>query len=318
MNHHTGIIFPGQGSQYIGMGRAFFDGLEGAGHMFEEAEEISGLPIRELCFNGPQDQLVITSNLQPCLAVVDAVCGMALRRAGLTPVAVAGHSLGEYPALWMAGVLEFADLVRLVMERGRLMENAGGDTEGGMAAIIGLERDILEAEVRKVSGDGVLAIANHNSREQIVVTGEKSRVSQLCKAVKAIGARAVPLRVSGAFHSELMGQAAGMFAALLDDTVFNPPECPVYCNVSAMPERDPERIRALMKDQMCSPVRWFDIVNNMHSDGIKVFFEAGPKKVLSGLVKKSLVNPDAALIFQADDPDGIAACMDEMKKAGEL
>ena len=317
MSRKTAVIFPGQGSQYIGMGRAFIEGLKGAEALFKEAEEVTGIPVRELCLDGPQEQLLMTSNLQPCLTVVDVVCGMALRHAGVEPAAVAGHSLGEYPALWMAGVLRFSDVMRLVKLRGELMENAGGDIAGGMAAVIGLDREILESEVEKFAVDGVLSLANHNSREQIVVTGEKGLVSKLCKVVKGLGARAVPLKVSGAFHSELMRPAADEFAKLLKSVAFNAPRCPIYCNVSAQPETDPERIRSLMIEQMCAPVRWFEIVNNMYAAGIGVFFEAGPKQVLSGLVKKSLGDPGRVLIIQADDMESLKKALSEIKESGE-
>lgn len=303
MNRNIAFIFPGQGSQYIGMGREHSSDWEAASKMFEEASDLTGIPIKKICFEGPQKELTKTSILQPCLTVVNMICAMAAIEKGLRPAATAGHSLGEFAALWLAKVLSFSDVLKLVGFRGELMDNAGIDAPGAMAAVIGLEKGQLEVEINKLSSNGILSLANHNSREQIVVTGEKELVSALCKVVKEKGARAVPLKVSGAFHSELMRSASDKFSQLIDSVKFNKPEFPVYSNVSAEPEEEPERIKMLLKQQMCSPVRWYDIVNNMHREGIVSFIETGPKKVLSGLVKKSLTEGTEFSVYQAEDPD---------------
>ena len=312
MSSGASFIFPGQGSQYIGMGKDFLASSQ-VERLFSEASDIAGIPVRRLCMEGPQEELVRTSNLQVCITVIDVICGMVVQEAGIEPVAVAGHSLGEYPALWMAGVLEFNDLVKVVKLRGELMETAGDKAPGSMAAIIGFEREELEQLVKPLSEQGVLSLANHNSREQIVVTGEKELVRELCSIVKSKGKRAVPLRVSGAFHSVLMSDAAEEFSKMLDSVEFRDARVPVYSNVSAGPETESERIRELMKKQMCAPVRWFEIVNNMYGDGIKLFVETGPGKVLTGLVKKSIVSEDDFQVFQVDSRESLNNLLDQIQ-----
>ncbi len=284
------FLFPGQGSQYVGMGASFLEECDFAVKLFQEAEDACGINIRDLCLNGPMIELTKTQNLQPCLTAVDMVCAMALMHEGVRPDAVAGHSLGEYPALWACGALELSDCLRLVRERGRLMEDAAVRRPGAMAAVIGIEREVLQDIIDDAvsSVGGIVTMANHNSREQIVVTGEKAAVENLCKKVKESGKRAIILKVAGAYHSPLMKDAADEFGRLVSRITFTAPSLPIYSNVSAWPETDPEVISSVMTKQMCSPVRWYDIVNNMYRHGVRVFIETGPKKVLSNLVRKSI------------------------------
>ncbi len=288
------FLFPGQGSQYVGMGADLLEHFDFVDEYFQRAEDATGVPVKRLCLEGPMEELTRTVNLQPCLTIIDIICAKALMEQGVRPDAVAGHSLGEYPALWAAGVLELEDCLRLVKERGRLMEKAATERPGAMAAIIGLDRDKLQElidQVKDASG-GVLAMANHNSKEQIVVTGEKELVKELSSRVKELGKRAVPLKVSGAYHSPLMKDSADVFGELLAKVKFKSPTVPVYTNVGASGETDPEKLAELLREQMCAPVRWYEIVNNMYGDGVKAFVEAGPKKVLTNLVKKSLDTDD--------------------------
>ncbi|NDY42574.1 ACP S-malonyltransferase [Dissulfurirhabdus thermomarina] len=287
------------------MGRAFAEALDEARRIFETGEAVTGLPLARLCFEGPMEELTRTAHLQPALTAVEMAAAAAARASGLVPAAAAGHSLGEYPALWAAGVLSTEDTFRLVHHRGRLMEEAGTRHPGAMAAVLGMDRSALEALMAPIAREGALTLANHNSPEQIVATGEAPLVKQLCEAVKAAGARAIPLKVSGAFHSPLMAEAAGAFAALLDQVEFRAPEVPVYLNVTAEPEQDPEAIRRHAKAQMVSPVRWYETVVRMRADGIDTFLEVGPKQVLSNLVRKSLPG-EAVRVLQAEDPDGLA------------
>ncbi len=292
------FLFPGQGSQYVGMGSDLLKAYDFASSMFQEAEEVTGIPIKDLCLNGPLNDLTRTMNLQPCLTAVDIICAKALMEEGITPHVVAGHSLGEYPALWACGALDYKNCMKLVRERGRVMEDAANKRPGAMAAIIGLGKDSLQNLIDDVLSQtpGILAMANHNSKEQIVVTGEKNLVEALCAKVKDLGKRAVMLKVSGAYHSPLMKDAANDFSNLLNEMKFKTPSSPFYSNVSGTSETDPHRLVELMSEQMCKPVRWYEIVNNMYRDGVRIFIETGPKKVLANLVKKSIEADDYKVI----------------------
>lgn len=306
----TAFVFPGQGSQYIGMGKAFLETLPRVQEIFEIGEAVTGIPLKTLCTEGPMDELTKTENLQPALTALDAACAAAAMDSGIIPDAVAGHSLGEYPALWAAGVIGLEDVFRLVHARGRLMEEAGAKRPGAMAAIIGLKKAELDGLIQPLALQGIIAPANHNSPEQIVVTGEKTLVDTLSGLVKKRGARAIPLKVGGAYHSPLMKDAADKFAGLLEEVRFSPPKMPFYSNVTAGPETDPDIIKDLMARQMCEPVRWYEIVTNMAGDGIMEFIELGPKNVLSNLIKKCLPQGEVR-VFPIEDPEGLKACLSQ-------
>ncbi len=305
MTAKTAFLFPGQGSQYVGMGKEFLEKVPGGRSLFETAEEVTGVPVGRLCLEGPLEELTETRNLQPCLTAVDILCFMAAREQGLEAHAAAGHSLGEYPALRAAGVLSTETCFHLVKQRGRLMDEAAAANPGGMAAVIGLERQELEELVQNAAAPGrVLALANHNSRQQIVVTGHSDSVEKLCRLVKEKGKRAIPLKVSGAYHSPLMESAAEAFAGVLEDAEFHRAAIPVYSNVTAEPEMDPAKFKRVMSQQICSPVRWFEIVNNMYRDGVRVFIELGPKKVLTNLGRNCIDAGDANF-FHVETPGDI-------------
>lgn len=307
---HSNVIFmfPGQGSQYVGMARDFYDNMPEAKEIFELASNVTGLNVTKLCLEGPLEELTRTSNLQPCLTAVEMVCAVAMMQHGVAPVAVAGHSLGEYAALWVAGVLGIEDTLRLVHLRGRLMEEAGSGTSGAMAAVIGLDKDALEAMTAPLQKEGVISLANHNSPEQIVVTGEAKLINRLVQQIKTeTKAKAIPLKVAGAFHSPLMKTASVKLAEALKEVHFNPARVPVYCNVTAAPETDPVRIQNLLVEQIYSPVRWHETVVNMASNHNPCcFLELGPKNVLSNLIKKSLPEGGYA-IYQIENSNGIEA-----------
>ncbi|HID98361.1 MAG TPA: ACP S-malonyltransferase [Thermodesulfobacteriaceae bacterium] len=300
MKRKTAFVFPGQGSQYVGMGKDFLENEPDTGHVFDVAESITGVPVQDLCINGPIKELIRTSNLQPCLTAVDIVCFLAASRNGLEADAVAGHSLGEFPALFAAGVVSLEDVFRLVSERGRLMDEVGCNVPGGMAAVIGMNMEKLKALLSVVASGGVLTLANHNSPEQIIITGEKSLVNALCREVKNEGARAIPLKVAGAFHSPLMKKASERFSRVLAETEFKEARLPVYCNVSASPETDPQNLKNMVTEQMCAPVRWYEIIVSMYSHGISAYVELGPKKVLGSLIKKCLPGEDV-IVAQIED-----------------
>ena len=312
MKSNLAFVFPGQGSQYVGMGKAFLETVSDAAHIFSVAEKLTGLPLKKLCIEGPMEELTQVENLQPCLTAVEIICCMAARNTGLKATAVAGHSLGEYPALWAAGVISLEDTFKLVHARGSLMKEVGDKNPGAMAAVIGLSRKDLEELIAPLAKKGILVLANHNSPEQIVVTGETDLVGDLCKEAKTKGVKAIPLKVSGAYHSTLMKEASRRFSEILDEVSFCKPKIPIYSNVTARPESDPEEIKDLIKKQICSPVRWYEIVINMYQDGISNFVELGPKKILSNLIRKCLPE-GSAKIFQGENPENLEACFREIK-----
>ncbi len=304
----TAFVFPGQGAQSVGMGKEFYESLQEISDIFEIAEKVTGIPVKTLCFEGPANELVKTANLQPCLTTVEMACAAAARQK-IEPAAAAGHSLGEYPALWVAGIIDTETAIHLVHQRGKLMEEAAEASPGAMAAIIGIPREELEKLVDQCRRpDEVLSLANHNSPEQIVVTGEKEPVSRLCKLAKEQKARAIPLKVSGGYHSALMKSAADAFSKVLESARFSRPHIPVYSNVTGKAETDPEKIRGLMVDQICEPVRWVDIMNSMADDGIERFVEAGPGKVLTNLGKKCLSGRNVEFC-RFDDPASLEECL---------
>ena len=286
------FLFPGQGSQKVGMGQALAHADEAARQIFATADEVSGLPITRLCFEGPMAELTETINLQPAVTAVNLAFLAAVEKAGLRPSVCAGHSLGEYSALKAAGVISVRDCLKLVYKRGELMHREATRNQGAMSAVIGLDIDRVAAIVAESSHAGIVAVANHNSAEQIVITGSPEGVAAASEHASAEGARVIALKVSGAWHSPLIQGAEADFKAYLAEIEFKVPQCDVIHNVTAAPEPDADQIKALVAAQLCSPVRWYDSVLKMAADQTEVYVEIGPGRVLTGLLKKIL--PDAA------------------------
>jgi [acyl-carrier-protein] S-malonyltransferase len=301
MTDKIAFLFPGQGSQYVGMGRDLADSFQGAKEIFQKADEICQRPISGLCFEGPLEELTLTENLQPAVTAVNLACLEALRSSGERAHVSAGHSLGEYAALVSAGVVNGADALRLTQKRGELMHRESLSHRGTMAAVIGLPIETVQGIVEMARGEEILAIANHNTAEQIVITGEEGPVAKAVQMVKEKGARAIPLKVSGAWHCRLMDGAVDEFRQYMGRIPFSSPRSDMLFNATGGVEKDPATIKEIMASQLTSPVRWYDIVQTMVADGVTTFVEVGPKKVLSGLVRKTIPPGSGIQLFQVAD-----------------
>jgi [acyl-carrier-protein] S-malonyltransferase len=282
------FIFPGQGSQSVGMGKDLFDQVQESKDIFEKADNRLGEKLSELIFEGPQDTLTLTYNAQPALLTTSIAILNHFKQHGITADYVAGHSLGEYTALVAAGVLSFEDAVYAVKKRGELMDEAVPAGQGAMAAILGISAEELEKVTAEISNAGhSVQLANLNCPGQVVISGTAEGVEKASVLAKEKGAkRAIPLVVSGPFHSELMKPAANQFNEVLSTISFQDATTPVFANVTANPVEKQTEIKDLLVKQLYSPVRWEESVNTMIELGVTTFIEIGPGKVLSGLVKK--------------------------------
>ncbi len=296
-------VFPGQGSQTVGMGYRLYQSSSRAREVFEEADEALKFPVSKLCFEGPEEELRQTINAQPAIMTVSVACLKAASELNhrTKPAFVAGHSLGEYTALVAANVLGFADAIRLVRERGRLMQEAGEIRPGGMVAVIGLDEPIL----REVCRESGAEIANYNCSGQIVLSGSKDALSRAMELAKAKGARRViPLQVSGAFHSTLMQPTVEGMAQAISQINFNNPEIPIVVNSTAQPVTTASEVKEELMRQLCNCVQWQPSVAYMVNEGVATFIEIGPGQVLSGLIRRI---SDRVQVLNMSDPDSIKA-----------
>jgi [acyl-carrier-protein] S-malonyltransferase len=295
------FLFPGQGSQKVGMGQDLAQIEEDARQIFAAADRLSGLPITRLCFEGPMEELTQTVNLQPAVTAVNLAFLAAIEKAGIQPRVCAGHSLGEYSALCAAGVVTVQDCLELVFKRGQLMHREATRNKGAMSAVVGLAIEKVAEIVDLAARTGVVAVANHNSAQQIVITGSPQAVTAAGEAAASQGAKVIALKVSGAWHSPLIKGAENEFRDFLESIEFKAPRCGVIHNVTAAVEADPDQIRSLMARQLCSPVRWFDSVLKMAEDKTEIYVEIGPGRVLTGLLKKILPADNAARVYNVYD-----------------
>jgi len=292
-------VFPGQGSQSVGMGRDLYDNVKSARAVFEQADRALGFPISRLCFEGPEDELRQTINAQPALVIAGYACLEAIREISgnklSAPAFLAGHSLGEYTALAVAGALDFNTAVRLARERGRLMHEAGQKHPGSMAAIIGLD----ESKLAEVCRRSDTVMANVNCPGQIVISGATENVTKAMEMATAAGAsRAIQLQVSGAFHSPLMQPAVEGITGYLESTPFRKPSIPVIGNVTALPLDTAEAVKTELRKQLTSPVQWQRTIEYMVKQSVSTFIEIGPGKVLTGLIRR--INKDVKTINIGD------------------
>ena len=287
------FLFPGQGAQTVGMGKDLYDAVPAAKAIFDEADQALGFSLSQLCFEGPMETLTQTINTQPAILTASVAAYEAAREAlqakGLTPSFTAGHSLGEYSSLVAAGSMTFTDAVKLVRERGRLMQAAGDEQEGAMAAVMGMPEDQLQA-ICEANG---VDMANLNSAEQIVISGSKEGIEAAQKAAEEGGARrVVPLTVSAAFHSSLMDPAVPGMRTALASAAISAPTYPVVGNVTAQPLETADEITDELARQIRSSVQWFRTVEYLRDNGVTTFIEIGPGKVLTGLVKRTFAEAE--------------------------
>ncbi|GAA4844945.1 ACP S-malonyltransferase [Algivirga pacifica] len=276
-------VFPGQGSQFPGMGKELYEGSEKARELFDAANDILGFDIKRIMFEGTKEELKETKVTQPAIFLHSVA--LALTTEELKPDMVAGHSLGEFSALVANKTLNFEDALRLVAQRAMAMQKACEQNPSTMAAVLGLSDEQVEEVCEKANG--VVVAANYNCPGQLVISGANEAIEHACVLAKEAGAkRALPLPVGGAFHSPLMEPAREELAKAIAATTFNTPICPVYQNVDAKPHTDPEEIKANLIAQLTAPVRWTQSVQNMVADGATKFTECGPGKVLKGLIMK--------------------------------
>ncbi|MDX1644896.1 MAG: ACP S-malonyltransferase [Thermoanaerobaculia bacterium] len=296
----TAFVFPGQGSQSVGMGRAWAERSAAAAAVFERADEVLGFPLSRLCWEGPAEELQLTANTQPAILTVSVAIHAALIEHGLEAVAGAGHSLGEYSALVAAGSLELDDALRLVRRRGELMQEAVPVGEGAMAAVLGLEAGEVEAVAAAAAGDEVCAVANYNSPVQTVLAGTSAAIERAIALAKERGARrAIPLPVSAPFHSPLMAPAREGMTPLLESTEIAAPRLPVVTNVDAVEADSGAAVRDALVRQIDRPVRWVESVRRLVDGyGVARFVEVGPGSVLCGLVRR--IEPGAETVAAAE------------------
>lgn len=306
------FVFPGQGSQFVGMGADLARECPESRRVFEVADDCLGFSLSRLCWEGPQETLRQTEFTQPAVVAVSLAVYKALEARGLTPSIVAGHSVGEYAALAATGALSMEDCFRLVRRRGQLMQQAGDERNGGMAAVFGLGVDLCETLCRRVAerGLGIVEIANINSPEQIVISGDKAAIEAGNDLAREMGARRyVPLEVSAAFHSSLMKGASDRLAEELDRVQIREARFPVVVNVSARAVTAPEEIRRALREQVASRVLWVASIETMLARDTSLFVEAGPGTALAGMIRK--IRRDLK-VFNVQDPTTLQKTLDQM------
>ena len=304
------LVFPGQGAQKPGMGKDLYENSEAARKVFETANRVLGYDIANLCFNGSEEDLMKTINSQPCILTVSIAALEALReQANIEVTCTAGHSLGEYAAMYAAGVVDLETVLKLIQQRANLMNEAAEKTSGSMAAVLGLDNETVINLTNEMDN---VYVANFNSPGQVVITGDKEQINTNLDKFKEAGAkRVLPLAVSGAFHSPLMQSAGDEFVNFVQKFEFNNTETPVYTNVDAEATTNGKDLRNKLPKQICSSVRWTQTVENIQKEGITDFIEIGPGKVLAGLNKKINAELNTLNIY---DYESLMSVVSEIKE----
>jgi len=283
------LIGPGQASQFVGMGKDFYKQFDVAKELFQKASEISELDLAGLCFNGPEEQLTRTDHVQTCISLVSIISYEILKQeTGIEPFSTAGHSLGEYPALYIAGVLDFEQVIKAVTFRGKVMHETADRNPGGMTAVIGMDPEKIKSITEEFESSGLFTLANINSPKQIILSGDKKVLEQAAEKLKNEGARRiVPLKVSGPFHSPMMQAAADQMRDFFSIMDFSTPKIPIYSNVTAQKyPQNCDEIKNILVQQITSSVLWTDEIKQMRDDGTEAFIELTPNKVLAGLIRQ--------------------------------
>ena len=295
------FLFPGQNSQIIGMGKDLAKEFPEAREIFRLLDEICEKPMSKLCFEGPGEELILTVNQQPAITAVNLACLKVLNLKGVKASVSAGHSLGEFPALVSAGVLTEYDALRIVKKRGELMHRESLSHPGVMTAVMKLSIDKVTEIVEKAKEKGLLAVANHNSEAQIVITGESAPMEYAISLVKEEKGKAIPLKVSGAWHCDLMKGAVDEFREYMEDITFSEPTSDILFNATADMESDSEKIKDIMANQLTSPVRWYDIILRMIQDRVDAMVDVGPQKQMMGLAGRIIPKESNIATLSVED-----------------
>jgi [acyl-carrier-protein] S-malonyltransferase len=298
----TAWLFPGQGSQFCGMGRDLWSAFAPAREVREMAENLSGLPLGRYSLRGPIETLTRTDALQPAVTAINIGCALLLKDAGYQPDMVAGHSLGEFSALFVAGVLTAEETLRLVVERGRAMQRAAEQRQGAMFAV----KRLSDVQVDRLVAEEDVFIANYNSPDQTVVSGAADAMQRFAQSARKAGGECIELPVAGAWHSPAMEPAAAAFERKLDKVRFRNATCPIYLNTTAAAEMDSQRIETAVRRQMLSPVRWRQSIEAMRASGASRFFEVGPGKTLRGLLRRICLAEQEYTVCGIEGPRSLA------------
>ena len=315
MSKKIAFLFPGQGAQYINMGKSLYENINECKEIFDKGEEILEMPIKDIIFDGSEETLKSTKYNQPAILLTSLACQKALELEGIEADYVAGLSLGEYSGLVYSGIVSFEDGVKLVKTRATIMDEGIEEGVGSMAAVMKLSKEKVDTLLKEASKFGVVEAANYNCPGQVVITGEVDAIRESVSIAKALGGLCIPLKVSGPFHSSLYEEASFKYYESIKDVEINEPKKVIYSNVLGKPYSKQHDIRDLLRKQIMSPVLFEDSINHMLDQGIDTFIELGPGKTLSGFVKKI---DKKANVYNIEDLDTLKSTVEKIKSEGEI